>query len=263
MQRLDRFFHRIAITDLTIYIVLLSGLVTAADSFGILPGVGHLSPAVLARGEWWNLFFYPFNWGTGPGMRGMLFLLLEMYILWAFGGMLEAMMGHARYTGFILLTVIAESLVTAFAPVAVPAYYLALVILFGCAYLNPNMEILLMFILPIKIKWVAWVGFAATVVLPTVLAVSSSGSVWPLLTPLAGMSGFILFFGVGMISEKKQQVRSRQKMAKLMPTEEPIHRCTVCGTTEFEDPRMDFRFCVGCRDHEYCSRHLHDHEHIA
>jgi Zn-dependent protease len=41
-----------------------------------------------------------------------------------------------------------------------------------------------------------------------------------------------------------------------------FHRCAVCGVTEIEDPRMDFRVCDECANgEEYCREHLHGHRH--
>jgi hypothetical protein len=42
-----------------------------------------------------------------------------------------------------------------------------------------------------------------------------------------------------------------------------MHRCTVCGITEKDDPQMDFRYCSTCEgDYEYCIEHLKNHEHV-
>jgi len=42
-----------------------------------------------------------------------------------------------------------------------------------------------------------------------------------------------------------------------------FHTCAVCGLTEKDDPKMDFRVCLECSDgQEYCRKHLPDHEHV-
>jgi hypothetical protein len=44
---------------------------------------------------------------------------------------------------------------------------------------------------------------------------------------------------------------------------QPIHRCTVCGRTELDDPTLEFRYCSKCKgNHEYCMDHLYNHVHI-
>ena len=45
--------------------------------------------------------------------------------------------------------------------------------------------------------------------------------------------------------------------------ESPFHRCAVCGVTEREAPRMEFRVCTECADgREYCDRHIDSHHHV-
>ena len=41
------------------------------------------------------------------------------------------------------------------------------------------------------------------------------------------------------------------------------HRCTICGRTELDDERLEFRYCSKCEgSHEYCQDHLFTHQHI-
>ena len=41
------------------------------------------------------------------------------------------------------------------------------------------------------------------------------------------------------------------------------HRCTVCGRTELDDEKLEFRYCSKCNgNYEYCQDHLFTHEHI-
>jgi hypothetical protein len=41
------------------------------------------------------------------------------------------------------------------------------------------------------------------------------------------------------------------------------HKCTICGRTELDGDRLEFRFCSKCEgDHEYCQDHLFTHQHI-
>lgn len=41
-----------------------------------------------------------------------------------------------------------------------------------------------------------------------------------------------------------------------------IHKCAVCGRTEKDDDRLEFRYCSKCNgEYEYCSDHLYTHEH--
>ncbi|MBQ1400621.1 MAG: hypothetical protein IIZ51_11865 [Lachnospiraceae bacterium] len=42
-----------------------------------------------------------------------------------------------------------------------------------------------------------------------------------------------------------------------------MHRCSVCGITELDDPEMEFRYCSQCEgQYEYCADHLFTHKHV-
>ena len=43
-----------------------------------------------------------------------------------------------------------------------------------------------------------------------------------------------------------------------------MHRCSVCGMTELDDPNMEFRYCSQCQGQfEYCMDHLYTHKHVS
>lgn len=238
------------------YLVAATALVSGAQLTGVLPGLGDISAPALARGEWWNVLFYCFNLRMGP-----IGLLFTVYMMFLFGTSLEGALGHGRYTGFVLLTITAVTVGTLLLPIAVPPYYLELAISVGCAFAFPNMEIMLFFVLPLRLKWVAVmiIGFA---LFESVSASLAYRSAWPMLSLVVGMSGVIVFFVVDYLRGMTRQTVSRVRVRGLSPDEAARHMCTVCHTTELDNPTMDFRFCVECNDHEYCTAHIANHEHI-
>jgi hypothetical protein len=41
------------------------------------------------------------------------------------------------------------------------------------------------------------------------------------------------------------------------------HKCAICGRTELDDDKLEFRFCSKCDgNYEYCMDHLFTHEHV-
>ena len=43
-----------------------------------------------------------------------------------------------------------------------------------------------------------------------------------------------------------------------------MHRCSICGLTELDDPNMEFRYCSHCEgQYEYCMDHLYSHIHVT
>ncbi|MCA9608574.1 MAG: hypothetical protein KC619_23385, partial [Myxococcales bacterium] len=61
--------------------------------------------------------------------------------------------------------------------------------------------------------------------------------------------------GVGRRQVKRQQAKIEAGKA--------THTCAVCGLTDLEDPKMQFRYCSKCSGKRgYCMDHLKDHEHV-
>ena len=56
---------------------------------------------------------------------------------------------------------------------------------------------------------------------------------------------------------------NQKEFKEKIPKIHVMHRCTICGITDVEDRKMDFRYCVDCEgDYEYCMDHLYNHEHV-
>ena len=84
---------------------------------------------------------------------------------------------------------------------------------------------------------------------------------------IISLLNFILFFGPMFLKDSKRRkktnkMRKKIKDAKIKTKNKPIHRCTVCGITEKDDPNMEFRYCTKCiGNFEYCENHIKNHEH--
>ncbi|MEM0969930.1 MAG: hypothetical protein AAGJ31_11305, partial [Verrucomicrobiota bacterium] len=123
-------------------------------------------------------------------------------------------------------------------------------VLFGAfACLYPNYEILLFFILPIKVKWLALVDAAY------LLSICIQGQMsWLLL--LLGATPFFVVFVPRLIFElstrsKAASRRNRFLSQQASPESSAFHTCANCGVTDTENPDLDFR--IGEDEEEYCS----------
>src|SRR5229473_845892 len=110
----------------------------------------------------------------------------------------------------------------------------------------------LRFILPVKIKWVAWVS-AAFLLLGFFLNSNSYR-----MATVAALSNYLIFFGPEIVYEARhrQEVSTRRRRfeSHARSETEPLHQCAVCGATELSDSNLDFRIA---RDgEEYCVAHL-------
>jgi hypothetical protein len=130
------------------------------------------------------------------------------------------------------------------------------------AYLNPDFELLLFFILPVKIRWLAlltWVIYGYQFI---------AGGWSTRLSIIASVGNFLLFFGrdiwlaAGM--RRRSMAHAADRAGSAGKADQARHRCRICGKTELSNPELDFRYCSKCAGDEcYCSDHIRNHEHIV
>ena len=265
LSRLERLLGRFALPNLSLYLVagqvLFWGL-------AVLTGFPlerlALLPAAVRAGEAWRLVTYlcvpP---GAGTGAFSIVMTAFAWYLFYLMGTALEHHWGHFRYNAFIgfgwLLTT-AVAFVT-------PGEYASNLFLGGSVFLafaqlNPDFELLIFFILPVKIKWLAllqWLGYAYMCVV---------GGWSARLAVLAATGNFLLFFAGDIVERMRSGRRRMAYQASVFaarPEEnEARHRCRVCGKTELTHPQLDFRYCSKCAgDQCYCSEHIFNHEHVT
>lgn len=258
LNKLERRFGRFAISNLTMYLVIIIAVVSAASILLKVPYI-PLSPGVLLTDQWWQVVIFPFRMDDS-----FLWLFITLYMLWYFGSALEADMGEFRYNLFILVGILASTLAVLFLPYYIPPPwrgYIYISVFLAVAYRSPNTELLLFFILPVKLKWLAWIAIAVMVLAAANVA-RTVGNAWPFLSPIVSLFNLVLFYGPEIYDNVTRRSASAAARARLRPDEGAIHRCFICGMTERDDPQMDFRYCAECADHEYCRNHLLDHTHM-
>jgi hypothetical protein len=123
---------------------------------------------------------------------------------------------------------------------------------FAFARFYPEEVIYILFILPVKIKWLAWI-FAAFLLFGFVLGPNSYRAAL-----IAAFANYFIFFGPELIHETRHRrdvsTRRRRFEAESRSPAETLHRCAGCGATELSDPNLDFR--VARDGEEYCMAHL-------
>lgn len=240
------------IPNLTLVLILLTAIVNGLDLF-LRNGSPGFSFGMLFTPDWWNVFLFPFRITDS-----WLSLILYLYVFYLFGQQLEQSIGDAQYTAYIFVGYIFVLFGTIFYPMSANFVYLS--VFLAVAHLAPDMQILLFFVLPIKMRWIAiiTVGF---VLYGPISLLFRVGAVLPLLGPFLGFANYLFFFGIPFLVRNRGTARGRN-FKKKMKNAQNIHECAVCGLTEKDDPTMDFRYCIDCDDHEYCSHHLHNHQHI-
>lgn len=160
----------------------------------------NLTRAGLLSGQIWRVVTFLFV----PPLSLGLSLVLTMYFRWWIGNALSRAWGDFRFMLYILvgmLGALAACLLTGSAD----SSGLFLSLFFAYAWMWPQQEVLLFFILPIRIKWL---GLAAAVIwLFDFLTSGYAGKI----SLLFGILSFLVFFGPEMAADLKQKALSRKR----------------------------------------------------
>lgn len=237
----------------------VSGLIKAIVLFNVLvfllvllnPGFEKflaLDPARIMHGEVWRLVTYIFL----PRTLSPLMLVLALWFLWFIGEGLERAWGPFRVTLYFFVGMIGTTVAAFFFGSNFSNSMLLAALFFAFARFYPDEIIYVFFILPVKIKWLAW--FSAAFLIAG-FVVGTNGYRMAL---VAALSNYLIFFGPEFIfaARHRKQVADRRQRFEMQtrPAEEPLHRCAVCGATELSDPNLEFR--VSRNGEEYCIPHL-------
>ncbi len=161
---------------------------------------------------------------------------------------------------------------------SISTYYICMSIFLAYAAIFPEMQVLLFFIIPIKVKIL---GIIDAVYLGFEIIYRLTQGQWYIsIIIFMSILNFVIFFlttrnGVGRMrpSEFKRRADYQRKVrwAQVHTGNESTHngktvitkhKCAICGRTEL-DGDLEFRFCTKCDgNYEYCMDHLYTHEHV-
>ena len=203
ISRLERKYGRFCIPNLISIIVGGQILVYAIELFVnqfISVYIG-LSRSLLLMGQVWRLItfvFIPFS-GGGP-----LSVILGIYFTWFIGTALEREWGDFRYTVYLLSGVLGTVLGCLLTGVTASSYCLSLSLLRAFAMLYPEVQLLLFFVIPIRVKYFG--VFAAVLWVFSFLGASLPGK----LDYLLSMLNVWLFFAPMAYRSLRAWVRREQ-----------------------------------------------------
>ena len=270
LDKLEKKFGRFAIPNLTMY--LIGAYIIGFGIYYFLPGLFKwltLEPYFILKGQVWRVI----SWVLVPPSGSLISIIFIVLLYYSLGTALERAWGTFRYNVYIfsgiLFTVIGAFALYFIAGTGMvgygglfSTYYINMSIFLAFAVSYPDMELLLYFIIPIKMKWMAIV-YAVFILYNFIV-----GNFISRVTIAASLLNFVVFF----LSTKKgyspkQQMRKKKYQKQSRPhmtySNGARHRCAVCGRTELDDPNLEFRFCSKCNgNYEYCQDHLFTHEHV-
>lgn len=270
-QKIDRFcaMHpRFGIPNLMRYITIanvvfwLLGLVNR-------PLMSYLlfDPALILHGQIWRLITFVFY----PPSTGVLALLVFYFYYWI-GTSLENQWGTGPFT-FYLLSGVVLTILYGFLyyfitgrSIILGSTYIFLSMFFSFAVLYPDMQVLFLFFIPIKIKYLALVD--AAFFLYSILTTPFPENLLPVVATL----NFLIFCGgdlKALLPRKKsaRTINFREASARIRREQQHRnynHKCAVCGRTDVEHPELEFRYCSRCQGfHCFCSEHINNHVHFT
>ena len=294
INKLERKYRKYAVPNLMRYIIMLYALGFLLDF--IAPGFYGkflaLDMYALLHGQIWRLVTFIIQ----PPSDSILFLLIELCLYYMIGTSLEQAWGSFRFNLYYISGML-------FNIVGVAVFYLITYLIFGTGlsyligmfYINrsmflafaalyPNMQLLLMFIIPIKMKLIGWlygIMMAWDIMQAVVLGIQTKNVLYfaYAFMILISIANFLVFFfatrNYRRISPKEQmrKMEYRRKVSQAKQAGNTAtyqgknvitrHKCAICGRTELDDENLEFRYCSKCEGNfEYCSEHLYTHEHV-
>ena len=283
LDKLERKIGKYAIKNLTIYLLIayaIGYLLMFGQQFTGVPYLNYIwfEPYLVLKGQIWRLF----TWVLIPPKGNIVVAIIMFILYYQLGTALERAWGAFRFNVYIfggMLFTIIGAFITYFIcgpliPVGgfISTYYINLSIFLAFAVCFPDMQVLLYFIIPIKMKWMAI--FYLVVVGYDIVNWVSMGWWFAAIPIIASLLNFFIFFmmtrNMSRFNPKDIHRRAEFKRAATPPRTQyrdgsPIarHKCAVCGRTELTNPELEFRFCSKCNgNYEYCSDHLFTHTHI-
>ena len=256
IDKLEKKFGGLAIHNLTLILVASQALCfllsLKAPSF---TDALVLTPESVKQGQVWRLITFMIV----PPATNPIFAFFAVYIFYLMGTALEQEWTVFKYNLYLFIAY-SLTIVSVFSgpvPTADNVYIQSSVFL-AFAFLFPEFEFLLFFILPVKVKYLAcftWFIYGVQFL---------SGPTSQRIMIIASTVNFFVFFGQDLICWIKDHARKREFEKKVeKKNQQSIHECNVCHTTEKNDGDLEFRVCSKCSNgQEYCLKHIKNHEHV-
>lgn len=298
LNKLEQKLGKYAVPNLILYLIgaYSVGFVLNMAMPNVLSYL-NFQPYYIFHGQIWRLV----TWIFMPTDSNIIFLLIMMMFYYQLGMALEKNWGTFRFNAYliggILITEVGSLLVygiiyAVFGQTAalmtssmmgqmISTTYINMSIFLAFAMMYPEMQVMLYFIIPIKMKWMAAVYVVMLIfnvwdIYHTIYAYTQSVglSFWyagiMLLCIVLSLLNFLIFFlstrNLNRYTPHEIHRRQQFKAQMRQPKEETgiaKHKCAICGRTELDDPTLEFRFCSKCEgNYEYCQNHLFTHEHV-
>lgn len=272
-KKFERKFSKYAITNISLYLII-------CYAFGYLIEIINpnflyyltLEPGYILKGQVWRLITWIL---VPPSGSNLFFTLIMLYFYYSIGHSLETVWGTYRYNVYLfegmLFTILGSVILYVLCPfIGLPSigwgvlfstYYVNMSIFLAYAATFPDMQVLIMFILPVRVKYL---GIIYGILL-LVECIQGGLILWVVIG--ASLMNFLVFYltSRNRVHMSPKQMKQRTQFKSQVRHSQTItkHKCAICGRTEDTNPELEFRFCSKCNgNYEYCQDHLFTHEHV-
>lgn len=218
LNKLERKYGRYGIPNLMIYVVATMFAAFILDALLNVNAFYYLefNRALILKGQIWRLVTFLFI----PPSRSPIMLLIGLYFYYFIGSSLENVWGSFRFTVYYLFGAVG-AIIAGFIAGGSTNTFLNMSLFFAFAQLFPDHQVLLFFIIPIKVKWLAllnWVLFLISFI---------QGTFVDKICILFSLVNFFIFFGPDIYHTVKNKIRyskNRKKFRKQMNDHNDIWR---------------------------------------
>ncbi len=286
MNKFEKKFSKYAIPNLSLMLIMcyVAGYIIQIFNSTFLSYL-TLNPYAILRGQVWRLV----TWVVVPPDSFGLFTIIMLMFYYSIGTTLERTWGTYRYNVYLfsgmLFTILGSFIGMGVAYLTEPqamlyfgpqmyfasysaafsTYYVNMSIFLAFAATFPDMQVLLMFVIPLKVKWLGIVY--GVLIAYDFLTSVASGNLMIAIAIGSSLLNFLIFFLTGrkrvMMSPKQRKRRTEFRQEVKRNTPITRHKCAICGRTEQDGENLEFRFCSKCNgNYEYCQDHLFTHTHV-
>ena len=285
-SKFERKFGKYAIKNLTLFLSL--GYVVGYLIFYLnkdLYAMLTFNPYQIMHGQVWRLVTWII---TMPESLG-IFTIIMLFLYYSLGKTLDKTWGSYRYnvylfSGFLFTIVGAFILYFILYYSGMPimyqghalqgtdravalgqviasytsTYYINTSIFLAFAATYPDQELLLYFIIPVKIKWLGlvYIVFMGIDVVRTFTSEGIVSGILVLSMIIFSLMNFLIYFfftrkkmGISGVTfkQRKRKVQYKQKVSQAQAHNTykngARHKCAICGRTDLDNPELSFRFC--------------------
>ncbi|MCR5591341.1 MAG: rhomboid family intramembrane serine protease [Lachnospiraceae bacterium] len=285
LNNLERKIGKYAIRNLSLYIIIAYAIGYVLALTGSVDFIS-LDPYFIMQGQVWRII----TWILVPPSAFSILTIIMLYFYYQIGMALERTWGTFRYNIYIfsgIIFTIIGALALYFISIAgsgsdpdaarsvgyaisqgFSTYYINLSIFLAFAATYPNVQVLLFFVIPVRMKWMAYVYVAINAYQFVI-----SGAAGRIAIVMSLLNFIVFFFATRNYKKvsfkemyRKREYRNATAAASARAGNDAItkHKCAICGRTEKDGDDLEFRFCSKCNgNYEYCNEHLFTHKHIV